>query len=353
MRDWLSRLRNGLVLAGEERGHSYNIAREFERTCPTKLLTYDLGMAEERIFNIFVYFDGGTAKSFGVRHYRVGGADTEKTAYLLTKVDCDYLHAKRFQLPRNFTAEQWRAAQRLGEVLGYFEEAFKLYRAPPSPIFCLTSVVDGIVKVDLTTGPDPFRGDQVSVQKNRGAVPDYLVHYVEGEQFRFAELVHDEHFLAIRTLFNEGLYVSCAKLLMSCIDTLAFVEFGDVPANFCKWLDCYVDLAPHGISSEELWEFRNSVVHMTNLASRKVVAGKVSPIMLYVGGPASVPAAEGCPKPFNLHELIVSIGNGIGQWAESYNQNRDKLITFIERYDLTISDSRLARFISPDIDPAL
>jgi hypothetical protein len=307
-------------------------------------------MAEERIFNIFIYFDRGTAKSFGVRHYRVGGTDAEKTAFLLAKVDCDHRQAKRFQLSRSFTAEQWRATQRLGEVLGYFEEAFQQYRAPPSPIFCLTSVVDGIAKVDLTTGSDPFRGDQVSAQKSRGAVPDYLVHYVEGEQFRFAELVHDDYFLAIRTLFNERLYVSCAKLLMSCIDTLAFVEFGDVPANFCRWLDCYVDLTPHGISSEELWEFRNSVVHMTNLASRKVVAGKVSPIMLYVGGPATLPAAEGSPKPFNLHGLIVSIGDGIGQWAESHNQNRDKFITFIERYDLTISDSRLAMFTWSDID---
>jgi hypothetical protein len=307
-------------------------------------------MAEERIFNIFVYFDDGAAHSYGVRHRRVSGSDAEKTAHLRATVNCDHPVAKRFALPRSFTAEQWRAAQRHGEILGYFEQAFKLYRAPAAPVFCLTAVVDGVAKVDLTTGAEAFRGDKVSAQPGRGAVPDYLIHYVDGAKFRFTELIHDDYFQAIRTLFNARLYVSCAKLLMSCIDTLAFVEFGDVSGNFSKWLDAYVDLAPHGISSEELWEFRNSVVHMTNLASRKVVSGKVSPIMPYAGGPATLPAiTEGVPKPFNLYGLIVSIGDGIGRWAESYNQDRDKFLSFIERYDLTISDSRMAQFTFPEV----
>jgi hypothetical protein len=306
-------------------------------------------MTEERIFNIFVYFDGGTALSYGVRHYRVAGSDQEKTAYLRGTVNCDHPRAKRFALSRSFTAEQWRAAQRHGEVLGYFEQALALYRAPAAPVFCLTAVVDDVAQVDLTTGADPFRGDKVSSQPGWGVVPDYLVHYVDGAEFRFTELVHDDYFKAIRTLFNARLYVSCAKLLMSCIDTLAFVEFGDVSGNFSKWLDAYVDLEPHDISSEELWEFRNSVVHMTNVASRKVVAGKVSSIVPYAGGPPTLsPIADGMPKPFNLYGLIISIGDGIGRWAESYNQDRNKFLSFIERYDLTISDSRMAQFTFPD-----
>lgn len=52
-------------------------------------------------------------------------------------------------------------------------------------------------------------------------------------------------------LFNARRYVSCVKLLMSCIDTLALVEFGDVSGNFFKWLDAYVDLEPYDISSKE------------------------------------------------------------------------------------------------------
>lgn len=144
-----------------------------------------------------------------------------------------------------------------------------------------------------------------------------------------------------------------SQLLMSCVDTLAFVEFGDVTRNFAKWIDAYVDLGPHGISSEELWEFRNSVLHMTNLASRTVVSGKVSPIMPYVGSPLSLPTFRAAsPKAFNLYGLITTIGDGVGRWAESYNQDRDKFLTFIERYDLTISDSRMAWFMRGEAPPA-
>ena len=135
---------------------------------------------------------------------------------------------------------------------------------------------------------------------------------------------------------------------MSCVDTLAFVEYGDVPGNFVQWLDAYADLNPLGISAGELWEFRNSILHMTNLSSRKVVAGSVSPIMPYVGGPQSMSSiAPGGLKPFNLFELIKAVGNAIGKWAETYNTNRDKILGFTERYDTTISDSRMARVRHP------
>lgn len=166
---------------------------------------------------------------------------------------------------------------------------------------------------------------------------------MKGNTFRFAELIRDDYFKAIRTLFNEKLYVSCAKLLMSCVDTLAYVEYGDAQGNFLKWLDTYVDLKPYGISSGELWEFRNSVLHMTNLASRKVIAGKISPITFYIGGPEAMPpVTPDLPKLFNLHELIKAISKGIGKWGETYNADPDKMLKFIERYDTTISDVRVA-----------
>ena len=189
----------------------------------------------------------------------------------------------------------------------------------------------------------------VTAQEGRGAVPDYLVHYTTENIFRFTELINDDYFKAIRTLLNAELYVSSAKLLMSCVDTLSFVEYGNVSGNFTKWLDAFVDLAPLGITSGELWEFRNSVLHMSNLESRSVVSGKVSPIMPYVGGPNTMPQlTPNLPKRFNLYGLITTIGEGIGRWGEACNADRDKLLKFIERYDTTISDSRMARFAYTD-----
>lgn len=302
-------------------------------------------MTSERIFNIFIYFDAGVASEYGVRYHRIGGTDDEKTSFLGLRVREDCAAARRFRLARSFTPEEWYAAGRFGDVLQYFEEAFTLCRAPLAPIVCITPMVDGEPKIDLQTGLGPFRGDIVSRIEGRGAVPDYLVSYMDGNRFLFTELIHDDYFKAIKTLFNAKLYVSCAKLLMSCVDTLAFVEYGDESGNFTKWLDAYVDLSAHGITSDELWEFRNSVLHMTNLVSRKVTSGKVSPIMPYVGGPDTMPAiSPQLPKPFNLYGLIATIGKGIGKWGEAYNSDGDKLLKFIERYDTTISDSRMAHF---------
>ncbi|MBB6428055.1 hypothetical protein [Sphingopyxis sp. JAI128] len=308
-------------------------------------------MSSERIFNIFVYFDAGVAREYGIRHHRISGTDDEKTEYLRLRVDADHALARRFTLPRAFTPEQWRAAQRHGDVLGFFEEGLAHFHAGRSPVFGQTPIVDGQPAIDVIIGAEPFRGDQVSALPGQGAVPDYLVDYASGSEIRFTELINDDYFKAIRALFNAKLYVSSAKLLMSCIDTLAFTEYGDVPGNFSRWIETYVDLTPNGITGEELWEFRNSILNMTNLASRKVIAGKVSPILPYVGTLATLPALATGAKPFNLFGLITSVADGIGRWGDSYNQDRDKFLTFIERYDLTVSDSRMASYPYPRESP--
>ena len=310
-------------------------------------------MTAESIFNLFMIFEHGVASHYRACSHFVEGSDEEKLAFIRARVETDYQSAREFALQRNFTPEQWRAATRFGDELEYFEAAFVEFKAGPYPLYCLTPVVDGVITIDQVGNTVPFRGDQVTAREGRGAVQDYLVHYVDGKHFRFNALINNDYFKAIKLLFNAGLYVSCAKLLMSCIDTLAFVEFGDVPGNFTRWLDSYVDLKALGITSDELWEFRNSVVHMTTLKSRKVAAGKVSPIAPYVANPATVLSpSPGSLKPFNLHSLIVNVTVGIEAWLKSYNQDRNKFLTFIERYDLTISDSRFAQFMRDDNAPS-
>lgn len=297
----------------------------------------------ERVFNIFIYFDGGRATEYGVRHYRREGNEKAQGALLKASVASDHGVARRFPLPRSFTPQEWLALQRRGLSLSIFEEAFQLFRAPREPIICITAIVDGDPKVEKEIGIEPYQGAQVTQGDGFGTIPDYLVTYTEGAFFRFDKLMNDDYFTAMRLLFQAGHFVSANKLLMSCIDTLAFVEFGDVAGNFAKWLDAYVDLSSVGITSSELWELRNSLLHMTNLASRAVIAGKVSPIMPYVG-PLGIehPTSGAKFKPFNLKALIDAIVAGISKWANSYNEDRDKFLKFVERYDTTISDSRIA-----------
>jgi hypothetical protein len=181
-----------------------------------------------------------------------------------------------------------------------------------------------------------------------GVVSDYLSIYLTDEGFDLPQLLNDDFFLAIKLLFNEGYFVSCAKLIVSFIDTIAFIEYGDVAGNYQRWLDTYVDLQHVGVTSEELWEYRNSLVHMTNLESRKVMSGKVKRLVPIVIGSGSLPvnvadlpAEDDNSKFMDLFRLIQSLSQGAcGKWTQSFNDDREKFRTFIERYDLVISDKR-------------
>lgn len=180
-----------------------------------------------------------------------------------------------------------------------------------------------------------------------GQMPDYLNDYTDGSHFHLDKLIDDDFFSAIRVLFQASHYVSASKLLMCCIDTLAFVEFGDVKGNFAEWLRQYCDLNPLGITADELWEYRNAVLHLTSLDSKKVIAGKVARIAPYVAPRGSSPPKNyEYAKPFNLLDLIHIVASGIGRWGSSYNDTPDKIIDFIVRYDMTISDKRQAIFVS-------
>lgn len=301
-------------------------------------------MTSERVFNLFVYFEGGIAREYGVRHYRLGGDDVAKTAALAAAVATDYARAKRLPLRRTFTPGEWLAQQRLGMDLGLFEEGLALYRADSTPLYCLTSIVDGVVRADIQTDLEPHQGERVG-EGLPGTMIDWLQLYTEGCQIRIDRLINDDYFSAIRLLFNTRHIASASKLLMSCIDTLAFVEYGDESTIFVSWLNTYANLKPVGVTAEELWQFRNSMVHMTNVASRAVLAGKTTALMPYIGSDdLAFLARSGEHKPFNLHALILAIAEGVKVWGESYNTERDKFAKFVERYDTIVSDARLATF---------
>ena len=91
-----------------------------------------------------------------------------------------------------------------------------------------------------------------------------------------------------------------------------------------------------------LWEHRNSILHMSNLDSRKVLSGKEKRISFCVALKGYVPSPDLDIQHFNLKELIDEIAQSLSKWIESYNENLEKMVKFIERYDRVISDSRYA-----------
>jgi hypothetical protein len=160
-----------------------------------------------------------------------------------------------------------------------------------------------------------------------------------------SSLINDDFFQPVRILFQNEQYVSAIKLLVIAIDSISFIEFGNIKENtFIKWLNTYADLNGIGITAEELWEHRNSLLHMSNLNSRKVVSGEIRSLTAYLGTiPQNVKLNEEKMGYYNMQKLIYCIANACGKWGETYNEQRDKTDSFIERYDLIASDARMLK----------
>ena len=181
----------------------------------------------ERVFNIFIYGNETHVHSIGCCEYRKEGSYDELTTYLRSRVDCDYGHARVITVDQPIEREVFYSMERLGVV------ADKLITddiMEENDIFCMTHVIDGQVRVDEIAETNPSAG-----------LPDYLETYMTAEGFNFPQLIEDDFFSAIRTLWHERKYISSIKLLVSAIDTWGFIEYGSSANCFVLWLDKYCD----------------------------------------------------------------------------------------------------------------
>jgi hypothetical protein len=173
---------------------------------------------------------------------------------------------------------------------------------------------------------------------------DVFQKYYQKDGFDLLALLDDDFIDPVRLLFNNRRFISAAKLLLVAIDSIGFLEFGnDSRCPFIDWLNQYADISPLGITPMELWEHRNSLLHMSNLDSRKVVAEKVRRLLPYVGClPEGACLQENFAKFYNLKILIQCVARACGEWGRSLNENHAKFKGFAERYDLVTSDVRFA-----------
>lgn len=172
---------------------------------------------------------------------------------------------------------------------------------------------------------------------------DYVEKYMVEGGLDVCSMINDDFVLAIKKTWNEKYYTSCLKLLVSFIDTMAFVDTGDsTSANFKQWLESYVDLATVGINGDELWEHRNAILHMSTYDSRKVTSGAVSRLMPYVGHGVP-PASDGSFKYYSLYALIMAVMNGIGRYISALDGDLAMRDRFSRNYERTVSDSHFTR----------
>lgn len=310
----------------------------------------------EKIFNLFIFVENDIIYELGVAIHERKATDEEKLAFLQSQVNTDFEKAIRVLVPDRYLLEdsstnqtiaalryeKFRILMQMNLDVQVFEEIFQSLNASSTPLFCMTPVFEGQLRFDATERirvPDEHESQEV--KSLEFWFSDYLTHYTSEEGFDLPRLLNDDYLSAIKLLYENGHYVSALKLLISFIDTVAYLEFEDIPRNFQQWLDQYADLSSIEVSSVELWEMRNSLLHMTNSDSRKVLKGEVYRLMFCVGTlTKGLPKKTDEAKYFELMSLIKIILHGVEKWAKSYNVDRSKLQNFVNRYDRVISDSR-------------
>ncbi|MEM9216346.1 MAG: hypothetical protein AAGD25_18615 [Cyanobacteria bacterium P01_F01_bin.150] len=304
---------------------------------------------KENIFNLFVFVDERRMiYELGLCTYEIEGTDEEKTEFLQERALKDFQKSIRFLLPKQFQDGSSIPTLRYDDFdsllqsnlhMPVFEEIFQAFHAERGPLHCITPIVEGKPKIDgliELSNESNHTPRSIKIQFS-----DYLHQYASNGQLDIPQLLNDDHLGAIKLLYENSHFVSSFKLLVSFIDTVSYLEFGDESRSFQNWLDKYVNLNTVGVTSDELWESRNSLLHMTTADSRKVQQGKVKRLFFFIGEKEQrFPNNFEDFKYFDLTLLFKAIESGIEKWLKSYNSDSSKIKEFVDRYDLIISDSR-------------
>ena len=302
----------------------------------------------EQAFNLFLYMDEKKIVEVGYAMHPIDTDDDSLIKRMQSTVNDEHKTAKRFPLEHPLEYDNYIAMARLDSHYVLFEKIFEIENAVANPLMLITCIADGKPLIDQVTTHDPL----VILSKDispaeQGEMMDYLKEYTCNKGFDIPRLIHDDYFKAIKILFNEQLWISGFKLVLSCIDSISFVEFGDLPAgeSFKRWLNAYTNISSLDITAEDLWELRNGLLHMTNLDSRKVIKNLHPRIILSVGevSKLSLNSQDSKFKYLDIYKFYDLLKIGISKWAYSYSEDPKKLLEFVRRYDLTVSDSRLAK----------
>lgn len=306
--------------------------------------------SEEKVYNFYYFVEDGLIKKIGVVEYSVFGNDMHKLNWLKSHAQDDLERAVAYPVSpflypnsTNVPYEDFVARQRVGKSIEFFEHIFVELNAPANPLYIASPVINGKVAYDIQLSHHEFPVSSTfgHEKANAGMIDDYLDKYYIDRKLNIPKLIDDEHFSAVKLLFNNQKYVSSIKVLMTCLDTIAYLEFGPKKNVFIQWLHTYARLDDIHITPEELWEFRNSVLHMSNLDSRKVVQGKVNRISFFISADKKKTFSDCDTKYFDFMSLISVISEAVGRWVSTYSISNEKVIEFVKRYDRIICDARL------------
>jgi hypothetical protein len=292
----------------------------------------------ETIFNVFLPFkDERCDHALYVAH-EFAGDDEAGVRFLQNRIDDDLKVATRVDLPRTFTRSEYCSHCRLGRGHELYDQIFQKEGAGKAPLFVTSLVSNGRAMVNATVHHhDPhFYLTPQTIGDAR--MDDWLIKYTREEGIDLPQLIHDDFFLAIKLTFNAGLSLlpSCWShaLIAPPLLSLATHATSNPSCGRCPPTPTF-----HLSGSLQRSFGSSATVFMTNLSSRKVNEKKVRRISIRVGGKPETDA-DGTYF-FEFMELVRAFQGALIRWIESYNQDRSKFVKFVERYDETISDSRM------------
>ena len=282
----------------------------------------------EKITNIFEFGNATHVDSFGWYSHTRKGTYLEQLCFLRSRATIDHAIATRMYFNAKFAWNDFRAMTRLNGLNQLLVAAGVM---PEDGIYCITPIVNGKAKYTAIQDTQSKEGQS-----------DYLYKYMTEGGLDFPKLFHDDFFEPIELLWNKKHYVACLKVLFTVIDSFGYLEFGPVGNCFGKWLDKFCNLKKCGVTSQELWELRNSLIHMSNLDSRKVERGKVERLSPQITHPNQdmVPHPDGTKAFHFARFLSVTFPLGVEKWVESFSGDIQKLISFVKRYDRIVSETR-------------
>ena len=124
--------------------------------------------------------------------------------------------------------------------------------------------------------------------------------------------------------FKSGLYISSLKLLLSAVDTMAFLVTGNNDSkDFKEWLNKYVDLSTVGINADELWEHKNALLHRTTLNSLKVGKDKIVRLFPSKESIESPRAPLNNSKIYSIDKLWLALTEGFDKFIKDIESNKE------------------------------
>ncbi|WP_300674569.1 hypothetical protein [Desulfoluna sp.] len=311
---------------------------------------------EELIFNIFLISQNNFIKTIGVKTRVHKGTDQEKINFLQKNVESDINNLTEFPIPDRYQiidpensiikgvlrSEKYQDLCDVGKSYEIFGDIFNYYNSVENPLMCVSIIVDGKLSIDKEV--PVYINDKDVSEIHLREPQNYLDKYSDYAGFHIDKLIEDDFLNAVSMLIKSGHYIEGTKLLLSSIDSFAFLELGDVRNNFIIWIENHLNLQKLNITAQELWELRNSLLHMTNYESRRVIKGDVTRLIVQAGYlPDEVQNETNTGKYLNIHKFYAETNNAVENWLLETIQDPKKLKTFINRYNLIVSNARFTK----------